>query len=76
MSDLTQPIISMTVGDLKAFILEVVHEDQQLQGRREGLEGEALMALLDEMWEHVIIPPAGTPSSLELLREDRNHRPL
>jgi hypothetical protein len=63
-------IIDMTVDDIKSLIAEVV--DARLrnwQQSRDTRSTEEVLAAMDRLrWT----PPSGSPSTTELLREDRH----
>lgn len=64
-------IASMTLVDLKALIAEVVNEQmsrwQHLQS--DDRTADQVLATMDQLrWT----PPAGSPSTTDLLREDRD----
>jgi hypothetical protein len=64
-------IVDMTVDDIKSLITEVV--DERLQNRwhqsRDTRSIEEVLAAMDRLrWT----PPSDSPSTTELLREDRH----
>ena len=60
----------MTLEELKALIETTV--DQRI-GKVRKLGGKrSVQEVLDSIDEHLWTPPPGTPSTLELLREDRD----
>ncbi len=66
----TERVGDMTREELRAFIRETMRD----QGRETRTLGDNtnLKELLDSIDEHLWTPPPGTPSTLELLREDRD----
>lgn len=65
---LPERIADMTVKELERLIERVVEEKlQSHQSSRRPVED-----VLAEMWNTIWIPPPGTKSSLEMLREDRS----
>ncbi len=63
----------MTVEELKALIAEVV--DERLRNwlwRTEPVDKHRLKEIFDSIDRHMWTPQPGTPSTLELLREDRD----
>jgi hypothetical protein len=63
-------IVDMTVDDIKSLIAEVVDERlQNWQQSRDTRSVEEILAAMDRLrWT----PPSGSPSTTELLREDRD----
>jgi hypothetical protein len=59
-----------TVDELKALIDEAV--DQRLRELFQLDDSRTLEEVLDSIDRHRWTPPPGTPSTLELLREDRD----
>jgi hypothetical protein len=72
MADMTKPVTDMTMADLKAFILEVIYEDERSWGKKQGIRGEGIRELIEAMRQNMIVSPPGAKTSLELLREDRD----
>ena len=65
-------IVDMTVDDIKSLIAEVVDERLRnwWQQSRDTRSIEEVLAAMDRLrWT----PPPGSPSTTELLREDRDH---
>lgn len=67
-----RPVCEMTLETLKEFVTEIV--DEQLKRRQhfkqDGRSVEEVLATMDRIrWT----PPPGSPTTLELLREDREH---
>jgi hypothetical protein len=62
-------IVDMTVDDIKSLIAEVVDERlRNWQQSRDTRSVEEILAAMDRLrWT----PPSGSPSTTELLREDR-----
>lgn len=60
----------MTVTELKALIDETV--DQRLRELFQLEDSRTLEEVLESIRQHRWTPPPGTPSTLELLREDRD----
>lgn len=66
-------VTDMTVEELKALIAEVV--DERLRNwlwRKEPVDKRRLKEILDSIDRHRWTSPPGTPSTLELLCEDRD----
>ena len=63
-------IVDMTVDDIKSLIAEVVDERlRNWQQSRDTRSVEEILAAMDRLrWT----PPSGSPSTTELLREDRD----
>jgi len=64
-------IANMTLEDLKALIAEVVNEQMSHWQRpqRDDRTADQVLATMDQLrWT----PPAGSPSTTDLLREDRD----
>ncbi|NJL40118.1 MAG: hypothetical protein HC899_27715 [Leptolyngbyaceae cyanobacterium SM1_4_3] len=64
-----QRIADMSLDELRAFILQVLHEQQQPVSNESTRSLEGVFASIDcHMWT----PPTGAKSVMELVREDRN----
>lgn len=63
-------VADMTVDELKALITEVV--DRRLQEILKPRDTRSVEEILASIDRHRYTPPPGTPSTLELLREDRD----
>lgn len=64
-------VADMTVDDLKELIREVVNE--QLQNQPPKLKDpRAVKEILQSIEQHRWTPPSGSPSTSELIREDRD----
>lgn len=63
-------IVDMTVDDIKSLITEIVDEKlRNWQQSRDTRSVEQILAAMDRLrWT----PPSDSPSTTELLREDRN----
>ncbi|MGA7953594.1 MAG: hypothetical protein WCA07_08740 [Gloeobacterales cyanobacterium] len=63
-------IVDITVDDIKSLIAEVVDERlRNWQQSRDTRSVEEILAAMDRLrWT----PPSGSPSTTELLREDRD----
>ncbi len=68
-----QRVADMTLEELKATIAQVVDERM-----RQGVKSErpkkkrSLQEIMDSIDRNMWTPPPGAPSTLELLREDRD----
>jgi hypothetical protein len=65
-----QRISDMTIDELREFILQVLHEQQQQSISNES--ARSLEDILTSIDHHMWTPPAGAKSVVELVREDRN----
>jgi ribosomal protein L12E/L44/L45/RPP1/RPP2 len=71
-------LTDMTIDDLRAFILQVLQEQNILvQPAHQSrclrlLQSQSLNEVLDSIDHWMGTPPAGSKSGLELLREDRD----
>ncbi len=63
-------VADMTVDELKALIDEAV--DRRLQEILKPRDTRSVEEILESIDRHMYTPPPGTPSTLELLREDRD----
>jgi hypothetical protein len=63
-------IADMTVADLQEMIDRAV--ERRLQEILKPLDTRSVREILDSIDRHRWTPPPGTPSTLELLREDRD----
>lgn len=63
-------IANMTLDELKALIASEV--DRQIQEILKPTDGRSVEEILDSIDRNRWTPPPGTPSTLELLREDRD----
>ncbi len=66
----TQKIVDMTIDDIKSLIVEVV--DEKLRSGRKSKDARSVEQVLAAMdcWRWT--PPLNSPSTSELLREDRD----
>jgi len=60
----------MTLTELKQLIKHEV--DERLEGLLKPKTTRSLQEILDSIDQHMWTPPPGTPSTGELLREDRD----
>lgn len=60
----------MTLDELKVLIKQEV--DQHLQRVSKPKDPRTVQEILDSIDQHMWTPPPGTPSTLDLLREDRD----
>lgn len=67
----TQKVSDMTVEELRTLISEVVHE-QFLTFPKRIMDKQKLQELFASIDSNRWTPPSGSPTSLELLREDRD----
>ncbi|GJD20160.1 hypothetical protein Cyan7822_3222 [Rivularia sp. IAM M-261] len=68
---LESEISNMTIETLKEFVIEVVNDqlNRRTQPQKDGRSREEALAAMDRIrWT----PPAGSPTTLELLREERD----
>lgn len=68
---LDQQISNMTLETLKEFVIEVVNDqlNRRTQAQKDARSCEEALAAMDRIrWT----PPAGSPTTLELLREERD----
>ncbi len=63
-------VADMTVEELKALIDEAV--ERRLQEILKPKDTRSVEEILESIDRHIYTPPPGTPSTLELLREDRD----
>jgi len=63
-------VADMTVEELKALIDEVV--ERRIQEILKPKDTRSVEEILESIDRHMYTPPPGTPSTLELLREDRD----
>jgi hypothetical protein len=63
-------VSDMTVKELKALIDEAI--DRRLQEILKPKDTRSVEEILESIDRHIYTPPPGTPSTLELLREDRD----
>jgi hypothetical protein len=61
----------MTVDDLKELIREVVNEQLQNQ-QSKPKDSRSVKEILKSIEQHRWTPPPGSPSTTELIREDRD----
>jgi hypothetical protein len=66
----TQKVADLTVEELESLVTEIV--DQQLQKLFKKADPRSLEEIFDSIDRHRWTPPPGSPSTLELLREDRD----
>ncbi len=66
----TERVGDMTLEELTALIETTV--DQRIRKIRTLGSKRNVQEVLDSIDEHLWTPPPGTPSTLELLREDRD----
>lgn len=70
---LPERVSDMTVEELKALIAEVVDERLRLWLlRKQPVNKSRFKEIFDSIDCHRVTPPPGTPSTLEMLREDRD----
>jgi len=67
----TQKIADMTVDELKTLISEVVQE-QLLVFPKRNMDKRSLQELFRSIDQNRWTPPTGSPSTTELLRQDRD----
>lgn len=81
-----QRVADLTVSEFKTLIAQVLDDrlknGQQQQGAVESLQKEqklqpavgkrSLQEVFDSIDSHIWTPPNGTPSTLEMIREDRD----
>ena len=60
----------MTHDELKVLIKQEI--DQHLQKVLKPKDARTVQEILDSLDQHMWTPPPGSPSTLELLREDRD----
>lgn len=65
-----QKVADMTVEDLKELIRQVVKE--QLQNQSRPKDTRSVAEILQSIEQHRWTPPPGSPSTTELIREDRD----
>jgi hypothetical protein len=63
-------VADMTIEELKALIDETV--DQRIEDWLKPKDKRSPEEVLESIRKHRWTPPPGTPSTLELLREDRD----
>ena len=68
MSD--QRVADMTVNELKAFIEQIV--DERLEGLYKKKDQRTVQEINESIRRHRWTPPLGSPSTLEMIREDRD----
>jgi hypothetical protein len=65
-----QRVADMTLDELKEFVEEIV--DRHVHKTEIPSEFDSVDAINDFIDRHRWTPPPGSPSNLELIREDRN----
>jgi uncharacterized membrane-anchored protein YjiN (DUF445 family) len=65
-----QRVSDMTLDDLRTFVEEVV--DHRLQALLKPADRRSIEEINESIRRNRWTPPPGTPSTLELLREDRD----
>jgi hypothetical protein len=63
-------IADMTLDELKVLVNKPV--DERIQQLYRPKDPRSLEEILDSIDQHMWTPPPGAPSTLELLREDRD----
>lgn len=66
----TQRVADMTLDELKEFVEKVV--ERRIHAPDIPNEFDSIDAINDFIDQHRWTPPPGSPSNLELIREDRN----
>jgi hypothetical protein len=66
-------VTELTVEEFKAMIIEVVDERIKIGKNREVRQNKrSVREVLDSIASHRWMPPPGSPSVVEMLREDRH----
>lgn len=68
----TQKVADMTVEELKALINELVDERINHLQTPKPIDKDKLKQVMESIERHRWTPPPGTPSVVEMLREDRD----
>ncbi len=63
-------VADMTLDDLKEFVVTTV--DRRIQETIRPKDKRSVEEILASIDRHMWTPPPGTPSTLEMLREDRD----
>lgn len=66
----TDRVGDMTIEELKALVEKVV--ERRMGNIRQLGSKRSVQEVLDDIDKHLWTPPAGTPSVIELIREDRD----
>jgi hypothetical protein len=66
----TGRVADMTIEELRTFVENVVQEKMRIWPRRR--QDRPVVEVLESMRRNIIKPTPGQPSTLEMLREDRD----